>query len=266
MVVSPGIDPYIDAVKAGDGLYLATSPELHMKRLLASTGEEAIFQITRAFRKGENGPRHNPEYTILEWYAVGRDYHYLMEETESLVTASVRGLARDGFTIPENPWPVPFARMPVDEAFERWAGWRPSADFEADRFFKDLIEKIDPRLEEMGAVFLYDYPESLRSLARLRPGDPRLSERFELYLDGLEICNGFSELTDRLEQEEIFSRYNRQREEEGREPYPVDGRFLEALEKLSPCAGNALGVDRLLMALLGTEEISEVIPYPAGRL
>jgi lysyl-tRNA synthetase class 2 len=155
----------------------------------------------------------------------------------------------------------------VDEAFHRSAGWIPSEDFDEERFFRDLTEKVERDLEVMGAVFLFDFPEDLGSLSRRRPDNPLLAERFELYLDGLEICNGFTELTDPREQEDIFRRYNRKRQLMGKEPYPVDQKFLEALETgLPPCAGNALGVDRLLMAMTGTRDISQVMAFPGSLL
>lgn len=257
-VPCPGIDTHIDALPAGPGFWLATSPELEMKKLLAG-GLTHLFQVARAFRAGEHGERHHPEFTLLEWYAAGEDYRHLMTATEALVRAAAAVLAAEGVAIRLPGWPVPFARLPVDDAFYRWAGWRPSAAFDPERFFEDLVGKVEPRLGEFGAVFLHDYPERAGALARRKPGNPAVCERVELYLDGLEICNGFSELTDPREQEERFTRDNAARERMGREPYPVDRRFLDALENGFPdAAGNALGVDRLIMALVGTPRLADV--------
>lgn len=257
-VLCPGIDPYLDALPAGPGFWLAMSPEIEMKKLLAG-GMTHLFQVARAFRAGERGERHHPEFTLLEWYAAGEDYTHLMAVTESLVraTAQVFTEARVRTRIPA--WPTPFVRLSVDDAFDCWAGWRPSAAFEPERFFEDLVERIEPRLGELGAVFLHDYPARVGALARRRPGSPAVCERVELYLDGLEICNGFSELTDAIEQEERFARDNAERERLGKEPYPVDRRFLDALAAGIPAAaGNALGVDRLIMALAGVSRLADV--------
>jgi lysyl-tRNA synthetase class 2 len=257
-VLSPGIDPHVDALPAGKGRYLATSPELEMKKLLAA-GMERIFQITRAFRDGEIGQIHNPEFTILEWYAAGQTYLDLMNETETLVMDAGSVLLEEGVGTPLRSWPRPFPRMTVDEAFRRYAGWEPSRSFRGDLFFEDLVNKVEPALGERRAVFLTDYPEPVGALARRKGEDMMVCERFELYLEGVEICNGFSELTDPAEQRERFERDNRERRRLGKEAYPVDSSFLAALEGgLPPCAGNALGVDRLLLALTGLRRLSEV--------
>lgn len=257
-VRSPGIDPYIDALPAGEDRYLATSPELEMKKLLG-TGMKRIFQTTRAFRDGERGDLHNPEFVILEWYAAGQTYVDLMDDTEELVREAGTVFAERGVPSPLKGWPRPFPRITVDDAFRLHAGWVPSRSFRADPFFRDLVEKVEPALGAERAVFLTDYPERAGALARRKKEDPLLCERFELYLDGLEICNGFSELTDPEEQRARFERDNDQRRRQGREPYPLDEGFLAALEGGIPsCAGNALGVDRLLLALTGLTRLSEV--------
>jgi lysyl-tRNA synthetase class 2 len=268
-VASPGIDPYIDALPAGEGCYLATSPELEMKKLMTS-GLERIFQVTRAFRADESGDLHNPEFSILEWYCAGKDYFDFMDLTEELVRECGETLGEAGVPTPVSAWPRPFARIAVDDAFQSHAGWKPSRSFSPDPFFMDLVDKVEPGLSGEGAAFLFDYPEQVGSLARRRPDNPRLCERFELYLDGTEICNGFTELTDAAEQRLRFARDNKERERLGKMPYPVDRRFLEALESgLPPCAGNALGVDRLLLALTGSRRLADVSclseTIPAGR-
>ncbi len=258
LVSSPGIDPYIDAFPGGDGLFLAPSPELEMKKLLAE-GVERIFQFARAFRSEERGALHSPEFTLLEWYTAGEDYRACMALTEEAVRAASDSLAGEGLVTPSDRWEHPFPRITVDEIFRRCAGWAPSRNFQAEPFFRDLIEKVEPALKDMGAVFLCDYPEPVGALARRRPDDPLVCERFELYLGGVEICNGFSELTDSGEQRQRFERHNAQRQQMGKSTYPVDEQFLAALERGIPaCAGNALGVDRLLMVLAGGERLSDV--------
>lgn len=257
-VTCPGIDAHVDALPAGDGLHLATSPELEMKKLLAA-GCARIVQVARAFRAGERGERHSPEFTLLEWYAAGEDYRDLMRATEELVAEAAAALGAEGVPTRFGAWNRPFERLAVDAAFERWAGWRPSRTFDEERFFGDFVAKVEPRLAGLGAAFLVDWPAPAGALARRKPGDPAVCERVELFLDGLEICNGFSELTDAREQRERFVRDNAERVRRGREPYPIDERFLDALESgIPPCAGNALGVDRLLMALTDSPRLSDV--------
>jgi lysyl-tRNA synthetase class 2 len=195
-VACPGIDVHVDALPAGPGRFLATSPELEMKKLLAA-GCTRIVQVARAFRAGERGDRHNAEFTLLEWYAAGEDYGDLMRTTEELVAAAAAALEGEGVATRLGAWPRPFARLTVTEAFARWAGWSPAAAYDEERFFRDLVERVEPQLAELGAVFLLDWPAPAGALARRRADDPAVCERVELTLDGLEISNGFSELTDR---------------------------------------------------------------------
>ncbi len=263
-VLCPGIDIHVDALPAGGGRYLATSPELEMKKLLAA-GCARIVQLARAFRAGERGARHAPEFTLLEWYASGESYADLMAATEELVAEAAAALEAGGVATRLAGWTRPFARLAVDDAFGRWAGWRPSRAFDEGRFFEDLVAKVEPQLTRLGAVFLADWPAPAGALARRSPADPLVCERMELYLDGLEICNGFSELTDPCEQRERFERDNAERVRRGKEAYPIDQAFLDALESgLPPCAGNALGVDRLLMALTGSRRLADVTPLAGG--
>jgi lysyl-tRNA synthetase class 2 len=257
-VTCPGIDVHVDAVPAGRGRHLATSPELEMKKLLAA-GCPRIVQVARAFRAGERGERHAPEFTLLEWYAAGEDYRDLMAATEELVAAAAAVLEGEGVATRFGAWPRPFPRLGVDEAFERWAGWRPARAFDEGRFFEDFVTRVEPRLADLGAVFLADWPAPAGALARRKDGDTAVCERVELFLDGVEICNGFSELTDAREQEERFTRDNAERTRRGKEAYPVDRVFLDALASgMPPCAGNALGVDRLLMALTASARLADV--------
>jgi lysyl-tRNA synthetase class 2 len=264
-VLSPGIDPYVDALPAGGQFFLATSPELEMKKLLAA-GMDRIFQVTRAFRADEAGDLHSPEFSLLEWYSVGEDYGDLMETTEKLVREAGAALEDAGIATAAERWPSPFPRITVDEAFRRHAGWEPSRAFEADLFFRDMVEKVEPELASQGALCLTDYPAPAGALARKKPEDPKVCERFELYLEGIEICNGFTALTDPVEQVERFERDNEERKRLGKCAYPIDGEFVSALESgLPPCAGNALGIDRLLLALTGSRRLAEVTLLGEGR-
>ncbi len=235
-----------------------------MKRLLAA-GMPRIFQITRAYRAGERGRLHNPEFTMLEWYTTGQDYRGLMDDTETLVRSAAEAVAAAGIETRAAVWPPSFPRRTVDEIFRSHAGWVPSEAWDADRFFRDLVDRVEPALTLRPALFLLDFPAPVASLARLSGNNRRVAERCELYLEGLEISNGFSELTDHREQRERFERANRERRELGKEPYPVDEGFLEDLQRLPDCAGNALGVDRLLMALAGAVSIDEVTAFGRGE-
>lgn len=263
VVPSPGIDPYIDAMSVEGGMYLATSPELQMKRLLGM-GMQKIFQFTRAFRKGEQGKLHNPEFSLLEWYHTGVDYWYLMDEAEALIrdaaqVARDQGLGRLDFA------PGPFPRHTVDELFQTHAGWIPSQCWNEERFFLDLVDKIEPIISLASAAILYDFPAPVASLARLKPCAPHLCERFEIYLAGLEVANAFSELTDPHEQRDRFAKAQKRREDMGKDPHPVDVKFLYTLEQglLPPCAGIAMGLDRLIMAITGERCIDRVMAFPS---
>lgn len=277
LVPSPGLDLHLSAfeVSAGDGEgspgFLSTSPELQMKRLLAG-GVPRCFQLARCFRRGESGRRHNPEFLMLEWYRAFEDVDAIMADTEDLVRHVAQALTGGaeitvgGARINLNE---SFERLPVGEAFERYARVPASdaiamAASDEERFFRTLVEEIEPRLAtETHPIFLVDYPAPLASLARLKPDDPRVSERFELYIGGVELCNGFGELTDPHEQRSRFERDVRARKESGMPAYPIDERFLAALEEgMPPAAGNALGVDRLLALCLGREDIASVQAFP----
>ncbi|MDW7710593.1 MAG: EF-P lysine aminoacylase EpmA [Deferrisomatales bacterium] len=241
-------EPHIDAVPSGDW-YLHTSPELAMKRLLGA-GCPRIFQVCRCWREGERGKRHLPEFTMLEWYRAGEDYRALMEDCEGLLPAL--GFSDGG----ERPW----SRVTVTEAFGRWAGTTPEEALEAGTFDELVALRVEPGLAGLGTpVFLVDYPSACASLARRKPGRPGLAERFELYAGGLELANGFSELTDPVEQRTRFEADRESRREAGRDPYPMPEPFLRGLARVPPSAGIALGVDRLVMLLVGADTIDEVV-------
>lgn len=261
---APAPETHIRAVPADAGSFLSTSPELHMKRMLAA-GYEKIFQITRAFRGGERGRLHHPEFTILEWYRSGADYKNLQEDCQKLVR-SVCGeiLPRSGPLFrgrrldAEGEW----GRYTVREAFGKFAGWEPGSNPDQDRFDLDMVEKVEPNLGYPAPSILEDYPCSQAALARLKPGNPEVAERFELYWSGIELANGFSELTDSAEQRARFEAAVASKESSEGIRYPTPEDFLQSLPYLGPCAGIAFGVDRFVMILSGAEDIDSVTAFP----
>ena len=274
VVPSPGLDVHLDAMSADRG-FLITSPEYQMKRLLVG-GIPRVFQITHVFRRDELGARHNPEFTMLEWYRAFADVEDVMADTENLVAGIVHALT-GGIEVQVGDVTVncepPFERLPVCEAFERFAETSRDdalrlAETDEDTFFRLLVEKVEPALAAIEhPVFLTDYPISQASLARAKPSDPRVAERFELYVGGIELCNGFGELTDAKEQRARFERDQKTRAALGKPVYPIDERFLAALEEgMPPSAGNALGLDRLIALVTGESEIARVMPFPANWL
>jgi lysyl-tRNA synthetase class 2 len=268
LVPSPGMDLHLDAVAAGDA-WLATSPEYQMKRLLGD-GWGKIFQITRAFRAGETGERHNPEFSILEFYRANACVEDVMRDTEELVARVTGGTVRvSGRAIDAFP---PFERVTVREAFARWAGIAPDetlrlAEEDEEAYFRLLIGRVEPALAALErAVFLTEYPASQASLARRKPSDPRVAERFECYLAGVELCNGFGELTDPNEQRARFENDQASRRARGMPVYPIDEKLLAALARVPPSAGNAVGLDRLVALACGTTEIAGVMAFTADEL
>jgi lysyl-tRNA synthetase class 2 len=274
MVPSPGLDLHLDAFEVSGGdrgapRWLITSPEYQMKRLLAD-GWRRIYQIGPCLRRGEVGARHNPEFTMLEWYRAGAGVDDVMRDTEQLVAAVTGGTVHLGArTIDVQP---PLERLTVCEAFARHAGWTEAETLEAaahdeDRYFRTLVETIEPALEALDrGVLLVDYPATQASLARRKPADPRVAERFELYVAGVELCNGFGELVDPVEQRSRLERDQHERRARGLPVYPIDERFLEALSRMPPSGGNALGLDRLVALVCGTTEIADVIAFGADEL
>lgn len=257
MVCCPGLDQHVEAVPAGGDMFLATSPELHMKRLVCS-GAGRIYQITPAFRAEERGAQHMCEFLMLEWYCAGIGYRDMMHETEELL----RHVADEsGRAIPGFEFSLP--RISVDQLYEQAAGWKPSEQWDEDRYFLDWVQTIEPCLQSIPAIIVHDFPSALAALSKISPENNRICERFELFLDGLEICNAYSELTDPLEHRRRFEDAARKRLNLGRRPYKEDELFLQAVEQGMPeCAGNALGVDRLLMALTGAAHMHEICLFP----
>jgi lysyl-tRNA synthetase class 2 len=284
MVPSPGLDVHLDAFAVpgarGPGFvdgtgYLITSPEYQMKRLLVG-GVPRCFQIGHCFREGEVGARHNPEFTMLEWYRAFAGVDEVVADTEDLVRHVAGALGRgDALDVAGARVDLaqPFERLTVGDAFARYAGVPAEealalATRDEDRFFRLLVDAVEPALAAAPRpVFLIDYPAPFASLARLRDSDPRVAERFELYVAGVELCNGFGELTDPVEQRARLERDQAERRRAGKPVYPIDERFLAALEEgMPPSAGNALGVDRLIAVCLGTDRIGAVSAFPVDWL
>ncbi len=232
--------PPVPSSSGGLCTYLRASPELQMKKLLAA-GMERIYQIGPCFRDGELGSRHNPEFTMIEWYRRDAGYLDIMADLEGLLGCL--------------SWRGTFKRIIVRDAYAKWAGWDPWAEWDQDRFDYDMATKIEPALKGEGAVFLIDYPTQAASLAKLR-GD--VAERWEFYLDGMELANCFTELCDPDEQRRRFEAAREERRQIGEADYPIDEGFLSSLGEIGSAAGVALGVDRLVMALLGADDISQV--------
>jgi lysyl-tRNA synthetase class 2 len=275
-VPCPGLDPHLAGVGAGPGRYLITSPEYQMKRLLVG-GVPRCYQFARCFRGDEVGRLHQPEFTMLEWYRAFAGVESVMADTEALVRATCAALGRPGRLeaggLAAELGGGPFERLRVADAFERYAGvgegemLRLAADDEA-AYFRALVDAVEPALARAGRpVFLVDFPATHASLARRRPDDPRYAERFELYAAGVELCNGFGELTDPAEQRARFARDLEVRRARGLDAYPPDERFLAALDEgLPPSAGNALGFDRLVALALGAPGVGEVMAFPDAAL
>ena len=244
---------------AAEGGFLHTSPELCMKRLLAA-GYERLFQVCRCWRAGERGRRHLPEYTMLEWYRTGADYHALMAECEALLTALCPAgrLRWQGHSV---PLAAPWRRLTVAEAFARHASLGMEAALAAGRFDELIALEIEPQLGFDGPVFLTEYPATCAALARKKPGDPAVAERFELYIAGLELANAFSELTDPVEQRARFAAEEALRRAAGAPPYPVPEKFLAELGGIGSAAGIALGIDRLVMLLCDAASIDAVTAF-----
>ncbi len=299
--VSPGLEPHLMAFateldEPGEGRrtrYLRTSPEFTLKKLLAA-GVPRLYELARVFRNGERGATHHPEFTMLEWYRAQASYRDLMGDCETLLRAALAAAESAEFrwqgraSDPSRPW----LRISVAEAFQRWCGIdvlgsapdpaspdlerlaaaarplgiapHPGDDWE-DLFFRIFLARIEPELGVGSPAILYDYPISMAALARPKPEDPRLAERFELYVCGLELANAFGELTDATVQRRRFQQDQaRKRARYGFE-YPIDEDFLAALAHgLPESAGIALGFDRLVMLATGADRIDDVLWAPVA--
>jgi len=296
--VSPGNEAHLHAFAteaigpAGErrGLYLRTSPEFAAKKLLAA-GEPRLFEFARVWRNRERGPLHHPEFTMLEWYRAGETYETLMADCAALLAlaaeaAGTKAFAFRGHTV--DPFAQP-ERITVAEAFERFAGVDLLASVEpdgatdrdglaraaraqqvrtapddtwADVFSRVLVEKVEPNLGQGRATILSEYPVSEAALARPKPADPRVAERFELYACGVELANAFGELTDPAEQRRRFDAEMAEKARLYGERYPIDEDFLAALARMPPASGAALGFDRLVMLATGARHIEHVLWAP----
>jgi elongation factor P--(R)-beta-lysine ligase len=305
--VSPGLEPHLRAFatvlhEPDEGrarpLYLHTSPEFAMKKLLAG-GMTRIWQLAHVYRDGERGATHHPEFSMLEWYSAAATYRDLMDECEGLLSAAQQAAADNANGADALRWrgnradaSRPFERLTVAEAFSRYTGidllatapdphapdatllaseamrigiaTHPGDDWET-LFFRIFLERIEPCLGIGAPTILYDYPISMAALSRRKPDDPRLAERFELYVCGLELANAFGELTDAQEQRRRFLADQAKKQALYGETYPIDEDFLAALEDgLPDCAGIALGFDRLVMLLTGAAHIEEALWAPVA--
>lgn len=262
-------------------MYLHTSPEFACKKLLAS-GETAIFTLAKVWRNRERGPLHHPEFTMLEWYRAGVAYEVLMDDCVALMRCAAeaagataltwRGITADPFAEAE--------RMTVAEAFDRYAGVDLFGDLHAqartagvrladddtwaDVFSRLIVEKVEPNLGHGRPTILCEYPVSEAALARPKPADPRVAERFELYACGVELANCFGELTDAAEQRRRFEIEMEEKQRLYGETYPLDEDFLAALALMPPASGGALGFDRLVMLAAGASRIEQVLWTPVS--
>lgn len=289
-VHSPGQELHLDAIAAEHGRYLITSPEYHMKRLVGA-GFERIVQICRCFRAEEDGPHHQPEFTMIEWYRAGGSMDDLMRDCEALVETTIRAVTTilPGSTKDEAAdisgrldLTVPFERVTVRELLRRHAGIElrgdetrqdmhalarvagcqvgPDAAWD-DVFFQIFLDRVEPHLGQGHPTFVYDWPLPLAALARQKPGDPLTAERFELYAGGLELANAFGELTDPVEQRRRFQDELALRAQLGKAVYPLDEKLLAALGHMPPTCGIAMGFDRLLMLITGATQIRDVLAF-----
>jgi lysyl-tRNA synthetase class 2 len=268
-VPAPGQEIHLDAFAAGGGRFLVTSPEYHMKRLLGA-GYERIVQIGKAWRAGEAGPHHQPEFLIAEWYRAGAPLSTIADDCEALLRAA--------------GWqgPGPFERTTVREVMRAHAGIDLRGDETAaglatkvraagvqlgsatawdDVFFQAWLDRVEPRIGRERPTFVFDWPAPLGALARRKADDPSLVERFELYANGLELANAFGELTDPEEQRARFAAESETRARLGKTVYPPDERLLSALPHIGAASGVALGLDRVVMLVLGVDDIREVVAF-----
>lgn len=249
--------------------WLRTSPEYPLKRLLAA-GVGDCYELGRVFRNGEAGGRHNPEFTMLEWYRVGWDHHRLIEETVALVRAALAQVGREAtlqVTDYRSLYREHVGLDPFDSSLSQLQAPLAGVRIDADGLTRDdwldllMTHCIQPHFSDERMTVVHDWPASQAALARVRPGTPPLAERFELYLGAVELANGYHELNDAEEQRARFVRDHATRQARGAVLPPVDERLLDALPALPDCAGVAVGVDRLLMAMNRTRNIADVLAF-----
>ena len=271
-IPAPAPETHIDCPPVMGGGYLRASPELQMKKLLAA-GMDKIYQIGPCFREGERGSRHNPEFTMLEWYRRGADYLDIKRDLEGLLAdlavVCSRSCAADDKDLNIRCAPATSGcnLLRVRDAYLQYAGWDPWTSWDQDRFDFDMATKIEPAIKALGGgVFLMDYPPQAASLAKISDApstrrqapDAAYAERWEFYYDGMELANCFTELCDREEQRQRFELAREARKRLKEADYPIDDEFIAMLENIESAAGVALGVDRLVMVLTQIKEILSV--------
>jgi lysyl-tRNA synthetase class 2 len=297
--VSPGNETHIHAfrtelaVPAGrDRRYLRTSPEFACKKLLAA-GEKRVFEFARVFRNRESGPLHHPEFTMLEWYRAHNKYELLMDDCMAVIACAAQTAGTRKFVYrgqEANPFAEP-ERLTVTHAFMRYAGFDlmealppegpdrrrfamlaldagvsvAEDDSWGDIFSRVLVEKIEPNLGNERATILYEYPSIMSPLARPSPQDPRLADRFEVFIAGVELANGFGELTDAVEQRKRLANEMERKERIYAERYPIDDDFIQALKVMPSACGVALGLDRLVMLAAGATRVDQVMWTPVAE-
>ena len=266
-IPAPAPEAHINAVIT-DNWFLQTSPELCMKQLLAA-GYSRIFQICKCFRHKERGAKHLPELTMLEWYSSGCNYMDLMDDCEGIICTVAHLINRNdkiSYRGREINLDTPWTRISVAAAFHQFASMTMEKALEKDCFDEVMANEIEPNLGSATPLFLYDYPAPCGALARLKPRNDLLAERFELYIAGIELCNGFSELTDPAEQKIRFEKEQQLRKYFGHPVYPMPQKFLKALKDMPDAAGNALGIDRLVMLFCDATEIDAVVTFTPEEL
>ncbi|MGE0083346.1 MAG: EF-P lysine aminoacylase EpmA [Desulfococcaceae bacterium] len=263
----PAPEAHIDPITS-EKWYLHTSPELCMKRMLAA-GYPRIFQICRCFRRGERGDRHLSEFTLLEWYEAKTDYTGMMNFCEHLLAHTARQVCGEemlhfqGKNVSLIP---PWERLSVHDAFEKYGSLSVNDALASGRYDEIMGIEIEPGLGHEKPVFLYDYPAECGALARLKPDNPNLAERFELYICGMELCNAFTELTDPAEQRTRFETDMAFRAKSGKSVWPMPEKFLQDLQYMPQASGNALGLDRLVMLFANAEKIDDVVAFTPEEL
>ncbi|MGN6323809.1 MAG: EF-P lysine aminoacylase EpmA [Dyella sp.] len=266
--------PFHGHVDAGSReRWLRTSPEYPLKRLLAD-GVGDCYELGRVFRNGEAGERHNPEFTMLEWYRVGWTHRQLMEEAIALVEAALALVGHRVEVVIEGYRQIFLDELgldplhaEIDELRKPLAPYNiePSGLTRDDWLDLLITHKLQPAFPRDRITVIHDYPASQSALARIRPGDPPLAERFELYLGPYELANGYHELNDAAEQRARFERDNARRRERGLREMPIDEQLLAVLERMPDCAGVAMGIERLLMCMAGTDRIADVLAFPFSK-
>lgn len=261
-IPAPAPEAHIDAI-ASEDWFLQTSPELCMKLLLCA-GYPRIFQICKSFRKKERGLKHLPEFTLLEWYTADTSYLEMMDQCENLLRYICKIIAGGEFIAYQGEQidlRTPWARMSVKEAFDTFGSTSLEQALSQNCFGETIAFEIEPHLGLGKPLFLYDYPESQRAFSKLKPQEPAVAERFELYIQGMELCNAFSEITNADEQKKRFEEELNARKKSGKAVYPMPVKFLHALNDMPEASGIALGIDRLVMLFSDTTLIDDVIAF-----